>query len=98
MKQTHEYTSDHYRRDNGFPLAWIITYFFRRGAKIDETKEEPEKYHQRHIGQGRKIIGRVAGPEAYTGSSAKHLKGRFHERTEPLGAADEDLKSKTAST
>lgn len=78
MRQTHEYTSSNYTRDTGFPLVWIITYFFKRSAaKSYETKEEPDKYHQRNIGQGRKIIGRAAGPEAFTGkSSTSNVKGR----------------------
>jgi len=89
MRQTHEYTSSNYKRDTGFPLVWIITYLFKRSAaKTHETKEEPDKYHQRNIGQGRKIIGRVAGPEAHTGKSSNRVQGRGCEQKVPVERKD----------
>lgn len=69
MRQTHKYTSSHYTDDTGFPLVWIITRFFQKRAKV-AIEQEAEEYHQRSRCRGGKIIGRVAGPEAYVGQSA----------------------------
>lgn len=74
MRQTHEYSSTHYTRDTGFPLVWIFTYFFKRGAKSIDKEVEASKYDQGQIGGGRKIIGRAAGQDAYVGKSAARFK------------------------
>lgn len=69
MKQTHNYTGSHYVSDNGFPLTWIFKIFTKRATS--RIADEAEEHHERHrtVRSG-KIIGRVAGPEAYTGKSA----------------------------
>ena len=69
MRETHDYSASQYVRDNGFPLTWIVRLFTKRAtSRIHEEAEE--NHHRHHSGRAGKIIGRVAGPEAYTGKSA----------------------------
>lgn len=46
-----------------------------------DTREEADEYHVRNASarQG-KIIGRVAGPQAFTGRSATRQKERSHDK------------------
>lgn len=72
MRQTHNYTASQYTHATASPLAWIVHLFTKR--KSAGIAEEAEEYYQRkNAGQRKKIIGRVAGPEAFTGASATRI-------------------------
>ena len=69
MRQTHNYKASQYANENASPLAWIIHLFTKR--KSAHIAEEAEEYHRRNdIGRRKRIVGRVAGPEAFTGNAA----------------------------
>src|SRR5690242_17770487 len=96
MRQTRGYTASQYAHDSGFPLVWIIRLFTRRARKGIE--EEAEEYHQRKMdGQQRKIIGRVAGPEAFTGKSAVRIQQQSCDKVVSTEQKHGDLQSKPSS-
>ena len=71
MRQTTSYTGTHYSRDNGFPIVgWIVRIFTKRATSGIED-EAGESLRRNTAGQRAKIIGRVAGPEAWKGKSAE---------------------------
>jgi hypothetical protein len=57
MRQTHTYTSEHYVRDNGFPLAWMFRCCISRDMVPAEV--EAAENHERAVKarQG-KVIGK----------------------------------------
>lgn len=59
MRQTHTYTSENYRRDNGFPLVWMCTCCIKSEVKGAEV-EAQEHFQQRSEARQGKVIGRPA--------------------------------------
>lgn len=61
-------------------MIWIFRCCLAR--TMADTREEADEYHLRNASarQG-KIIGRVAGPQAFTGTSATRQSERSHDKT-----------------
>lgn len=70
MRQTHEYTSSQYNADNGFPLTWLFKRHLKKKIRSGIQGEAEENHRKHEAARSGKIIGRVAGPEAYIGKSA----------------------------
>lgn len=75
MRTTNDYTGSQYARDNGFPLVWIARLFMKRAQK-GASEEADEHFAKSNAQRKGKIIGRVAGADAYTGASATRYKER----------------------
>lgn len=91
MRQTHKYTSAQYNADNGFPIASWFRRNLRKMVDAQIKAEAEEDYSRSKLARSGKIIGRVAGPEAYLGKSSQI---RTKEQEKP---AKEDEKSKQGS-
>lgn len=64
MHQTRRYSAQQHSRDNAFPRSWIIRLFTQRVTS--KIQEEAEENHHRHCsGRNGKIIGKVAGRDAW---------------------------------
>lgn len=70
MRPTHEYTYKHYNADNGFPIASGIVRSLRKLIDNSMKAESEERHSRSKAGYKGKIVGRVAGPDAYHGKSA----------------------------
>ncbi|ETN43173.1 uncharacterized protein HMPREF1541_02331 [Cyphellophora europaea CBS 101466] len=64
MRETNAYTSKHYRRDNGFPLVWMLRCCLGRATKGSEEEADEHFERSAQARQG-KIIGRPAGRTAF---------------------------------
>lgn len=70
MRQTHKYTYKQYNADNGFPLASGIVRSMKKLINESMKAESEERHAHSKASYKKKIVGRVAGPEAYHGKSA----------------------------
>ena len=61
MRETQPYTSTQYRRDNGFPLAWMCTCCISRSGPEEEAEEH---FQQRNEERQGKVIGKPYKPQA----------------------------------
>jgi hypothetical protein len=76
MRQTHTYTSTHYVRDNGFPLAWMFRCCISRDMVPAEV--EAAEHHSRAEDARR---GKVIGKPVLSGNTASRVGTRTRTRT-----------------